>query len=266
VSNCSAERSNALLAPSRLPDGHAATTPASADLRIVPRRATRRAGRHEAMIIESRFNGPPQSGNGGYSAGLFASMLAEAGPAEVTLRRPPPLDVPLRVTGTNPVGVYDPDGELVAQVASTDAFQEIVPGVSEAEAEQASRTYPGFADHPFPTCYVCGPERPDGLRIFPGRLPDGRTAAPFVVPEDATTATTWAALDCPGGWSIIGPGRPYVLGRMAATVSELPAAGDGCVVVGAAVRTEGRKALVRSALYGPSGEPLAWARATWIAI
>ncbi|MEV4624044.1 hypothetical protein AB0J74_35700, partial [Asanoa sp. NPDC049573] len=27
-------------------------------------------------------------------------------------------------------------------------------------------------DHPFPTCYVCGPERADGLRIFPGPVGD----------------------------------------------------------------------------------------------
>ena len=46
------------------------------------------------------------------------------------------------------------------------------------EAVAASATYPGFSAHPFPTCFVCGPERAegDGLRLFPGRLPDGRTA------------------------------------------------------------------------------------------
>ena len=27
------------------------------------------------MIIESRFNGPPGSGNGGWSAGVFAAAL-----------------------------------------------------------------------------------------------------------------------------------------------------------------------------------------------
>jgi hypothetical protein len=126
---------------------------------------------------------------------------------------------------------------------------------------------------------VCGPERPagDGLRIFPGPLAEGRTAAPWLVPEGCSTATVWAALDCPGGWAAIGPGRTYVLGRMAARVHTLPPPGSQCVIVGAVVGTEGRKAQVHTALYGGGGdgngggEPgrpqlLAWARSTWIAI
>ena len=30
--------------------------------------------------------------------------------------------------------------------------------------------YPGLGNHPFPTCFACGPDRAegDGLRIFPG--------------------------------------------------------------------------------------------------
>lgn len=220
------------------------------------------------MIIESRFNGPPGTGNGGYCAGRFAATLAGRGPVEVTLRRPPPLDVPLTpVTGPDgDVEVRGPDGELIAQVTVVEPFSVSVPPVSWAEAVDVTTSYAGFADHPFPTCYVCGPQRTDGLRIFPGRLPDGRTAAPFVLPDDVSVATVWAALDCPGGWSIITPGRPYLLGRMAAVVSTLPAAGDKCVVVGATARVEGRKAMVHSALYGPTGSLLAYARATWIAI
>src|SRR5439155_1527101 len=89
-----------------------------------------------------------------------------------------------------------------------------VPAGSWEEAMAAAEHYPGFAAHPFPTCYACGPRRPpgDGLRLFPGRLPDGRTAAPWVVPEDIEPAVVWAALDCPGGWSIAVESRPYVLG------------------------------------------------------
>ena len=43
--------------------------------------------------IDPRFNGPPGSGNGGYTCGLVAGLLG--GPAEVTLRLPPPLGTPL---------------------------------------------------------------------------------------------------------------------------------------------------------------------------
>lgn len=224
------------------------------------------------MIIESRFNGPPDSGNGGYSAGVFAAALADgpgggSGPVEVTLRRPPPLAVPLAVAARDgEADVRAPDGAVVAEVRRVEPFEATVPGVPWATAVAASTGYAGFADHPFPTCYVCGPDHPHGLRIFPGRLPDGGTAAPFVVPPGVSPETVWAALDCPGGWSIISAGRPYVLGRIAAVVDALPAPGDECVVTGAVLRTEGRKALTHSTLHGPTGDRLGYARATWIAI
>jgi hypothetical protein len=112
------------------------------------------------------------------------------------------------------------------------------------------------------------------LRLFPGRLPDGRTAAPWIVPDDVEPALMWAALDCPGGWTVPEMGltdgataiRPYVLGRIAARVDALPAPGDGCVVMGAFLAQEGRKADVISTVYGPDGAVLALARATWIAL
>src|SRR5690606_16223453 len=93
----------------------------------------------------------------------------------------------------------------------------------------------GFTTHPFPTCFVCGPERAegDGLRLFPGRLPGGRTATPFRVPAEVTPEIVWASLDCPGGWAVPQEGRPYVLGRLAARVESLPGPGQRCVVVGA---------------------------------
>ncbi|MGB2569752.1 hypothetical protein ACPFP2_15045 [Micromonospora citrea] len=215
------------------------------------------------MIIESRFNGPPGSGNGGWSAGVFATAYGGNRPVEVTLRRPPPLDTPLALADGD---VLDPDGRLVARVDPTDDLPPAVPGVDAATARAASARYPGLVDHPFPGCYVCGPDRADGLRIFPGRLPDGRTAAPFRAPERVVPATVWAALDCPGGWAVIAPGRPYVLGRIAAVLDALPEPGDECVVTGAAVGGEGRKAYVRTSLYGPTGALLGRARATWIAL
>ncbi|MBX7265399.1 hypothetical protein KIF24_04605 [Micromonospora sp. Llam7] len=215
------------------------------------------------MIIEARFNGPPDSGNGGWSAGVFATAYGGDGQVEVTLRRPPPLDTPLALLDGE---VRDPAGEVVAQLRPAAELDDVVPPVDLATARAASAAYPGLVDHPFPGCYVCGPERDDGLRIFPGRLPDGRTAAPVRTPREVGSAMVWAALDCPGGWAVIGPGRPYVLGRIAARVEALPRPGDECVVTGAAIAVEGRKALVRSSLYGADGALLAHARATWIAV
>ncbi|MDG4767608.1 hypothetical protein O7632_26460 [Solwaraspora sp. WMMD406] len=234
------------------------------------------------MIIPARFNGPPGSANGGYAAGLFAQALLGAAatevvadrPVRVTLRRPPPLDVELSLVPVDgealrvhaPAG-SDPVGELIAEVEATGPGGSApVAPVSVAEAESAGTAYPGFVDHPFPGCYVCGPRRADGLRIFPGPVADGRSAASFVMPDDPTVATVWAALDCPGGWTVLAVGRPYVLGRITATVAALPTPGQPYVVVGSLIATSGRKAEVRTALYGPADELLGAAEATWIAV
>ncbi|MGC4876800.1 hypothetical protein ACLQ26_11150 [Micromonospora sp. DT43] len=213
------------------------------------------------MRIESRYNGPTGSGNGGWSAGLFAAE-AGPGPVEVTLRRPPPLETALSLVDGD---VRDPAGELVAEVRPAGVVDAVVPPVDRETAVEASTRYPGFVGHPYPGCFVCGPSRTDGLRIFPGRLSDGRTAAPFRAPEQVSDATVWAALDCPGGWTVLAPDRPYLLGRIAAVVHARPAPGDECVVTGALIGVDGRKALVHTSLYGPGGALLGAARATWIA-
>jgi hypothetical protein len=156
------------------------------------------------MQIPSRFNGPPGSGNGGWSAGAFARASGLGGVVEVTLRVPPPLDTDLAYAGD---AFRTADGTLVASVRAAADVGDPVPPVPPDEAAAASAAYPGFSTHPFPTCYVCGPERADGLRVFPGPLPDGRNAAPWTVPDDISAETVWAALDCPGGWSALHSGR-----------------------------------------------------------
>src|SRR5689334_8140503 len=70
------------------------------------------------MRIESRYNGPTGSGNGGWSAGVFAAEAGGTGPVEVTLRRPPPLETELRLVDGE---VRDPAGELVAEVRPVSA-------------------------------------------------------------------------------------------------------------------------------------------------
>ncbi len=219
------------------------------------------------MIIERRYNGPPTSGNGGWTAGLIATMID--GSAEVTLRLPPPLDTPLRVNTTDQIlSVYADGDALVATAQPAEVTAEPIGAVPFAQAQAVSATYPGFTANPFPSCFVCGPKRTpgDGLRLFTGRLDNGDTATPWIVPDDVSAPMIWAALDCPGGWSIGIEARPYVLGRISAHVDAVPAPGDECVVMGRLLEMAGRKASVASVLYGPDGAALAWARATWIAL
>jgi len=63
------------------------------------------------IIIKSRFNGPPDSGNGGYVCGVVASALE--GPSIVTLRKPPPLERELILETLDERHAVLRDGETV---------------------------------------------------------------------------------------------------------------------------------------------------------
>lgn len=214
------------------------------------------------ITVAARYCGPPTSGNGGYTAGLIATRLPY--PVAVTLRTPPPLDTPLRLRIEDKHATLCAGEVLVAEADPVQVLAEPVAPVSADQAWAAAQQFPGLTAHPFPTCYVCGPQRRDGLGIFPGRLPDGRTAAPWTVPAQVTEPTVWAALDCPGGWTIKLEERPAVLGRIAARIHTLPAPGQECVVVGEPRGRHGRKVQVATGLYGADGELLAHCEAVWI--
>src|SRR5262245_34329815 len=131
----------------------------------------------EQFTIEARFNGPDDSANGGYTCGRVAALLG--GSAEVTLRSPPPLERALAVErDADRLAVFD--GEtLVAEAVPSSVELDLPDPPAWKVAEAATSRYPGFAEHAFPRCFVCGPEREpgDGLRIFAGPLGDGRFAA-----------------------------------------------------------------------------------------
>ena len=53
-----------------------------------------------SLLVPSAFNGPPTSGNGGWSAGALTALLGGSSlgrTVEVTLRLPPPLETELAV-------------------------------------------------------------------------------------------------------------------------------------------------------------------------
>jgi hypothetical protein len=214
------------------------------------------------VIIPARFNGPPGSANGGYACGLFSEALG--GGFEITLLLPPPLETQLDI-----VGDELRDGEVVVARARRAAHSdEDVPApVSLAEAEEASKRYPGFEHHAYPTCFTCGPERADGLRVFAGPVEgrEGVVAAPWIPGPRVRAEIVWAALDCPAGWAVDDFQREGVLlGRMAASIHGRPEPGEAHVVIGWRIGEEGRKRFAGSALYAADGELVAHARSTWI--
>lgn len=225
--------------------------------------------------IATRFRGPTSSGNGGYTAGLLASHLP--GAVEVTLRRPPPLERDLPTIETSAGWQLRDGDDLVAEAVavSRDSLGERVPAVDVDTARAAEGAYPGLHRHPFPECFVCGPAREsgDGMRLAPGRLPDGRTACTWT--PDASLAGdggriadpyVWAALDCPGGWTGDLEGRPMVLGRIGALVVTAPRVGQTYVVVGRRRGADGRKTWTASTVYDAEGQVRGLASHTWIHI
>ncbi len=231
------------------------------------------------MLVPARFNGPASSGNGGWTAGALAERATSLGvpaPVAVQLRRPPPLDRTLDVVRVDGSVELRDAGEVVAVAEHDDtgAWDPPAP-VDPAAARAAEADYPGLRSHPFPRCFSCGPDREDGLRIFPGPAGDDRVAATWVPTADLAadgqgggavgTAVTWAALDCVSGWSSDLEHRPLVLARMAAVVESPPQAGTAYVVVGVTRRVEGRKTWTASAMYD-DGRLVAQARHLWIAI
>jgi hypothetical protein len=234
------------------------------------------------LVIGRRFNGPPSSANGGYTAGAIVEEVRRtsrwAGDLTVRLLKPPPLDVPLALVeahGTVEAHAGDRSGEVVA-VARREgpASWTSTPPVTVADARAVEGSYPGLRAHPFPTCFSCGPGREpgEGLRIFPGRLPDGRVASTWTPhtsvagPGGAVgTAVTWAALDCVGGWSSDLEHRPLVLAEMCARVGGPPRAGTTYVVVGSLRRARGRKTWTSSAMF--DGDRLVGqAEQLWLAV
>lgn len=218
----------------------------------------------QTLTIDGRFNGPEGSGNGGYTCGLVAGLLG--GTVEVTLRRPPPLDRPLDVEREGDRLLVRDGDALVAEAEPASVELDAPAAPSYGEAERASVRYPGFEEHAFPTCFVCGPAREpgDGLRIFAGPMGDGRVASPWT-PAEVAPELVWAALDCPGAIAVGYPERgETLLGRFAAKIEELPRIGERCVVVGWPLGEEGRKLYAGTALFGEDGRQLASAHATWI--
>ena len=214
------------------------------------------------VTIAERFNGPPGVGNGGYVCGLIAAGLQPARPAaQVSLFLPVPLGIPLTLQRTlpGPVRLLHHDA-VVAEGHEFTGELEAPPPPSPAEAAEASARFD--VDHPFPTCFVCGPQREDGLRIFPGAAGD-RLACTWR-PPDADPVYAWAALDCPSGFACMPPGSLSVLASMTARIHALARVGEEHVISAWKISSEGRKHRGGSAIHDAGGGLVAVAEALWI--
>jgi hypothetical protein len=228
----------------------------------------------ESLAIPSSFNGPLQSGNGGYCSGVLARFLQTA--AEVNLRRPIPLEKPLAVVRQTDGSVQMLDGEtLLAEAHSAPEFDVELPApVSLQQARLATARYRGLPDGPFSRCFVCGRARTDAFGVFAGAVEGRRlVAAPWTPPSwtadtegDVLPQFVWAVLDCPTYFAshIEEELSTSVLARLTARINAPIPVGEEHVVVAWPIETDGRKRYAGSALLSPDGKALAVASALLI--
>jgi len=198
------------------------------------------------------------------------------GAAEVSLRRPVPLDTPLDVVRENDDSVRVLDGEaLVVDARSAPELDVEVPApVSPHEASLATANYRGRSEGLFSRCFVCGRAREDAFGVFAGAV-EGRqlVASPWTPPSWTADAAgrvlpefVWAVLDCPTYFALYMNGElpTSVLARLTARIDGPVVAGDEHVVIAWPIETDGRKRHAGSAVLSPDGEALAVARALLI--
>ncbi|MYM64892.1 hypothetical protein [Pseudomaricurvus sp. HS19] len=232
-----------------------------------------------SVVIQNRFCGPPDSGNGGYVCGLIGEALG--GKATVRLFLPPPLGRPLTldIQGADAQLL---DGDKLVAKGQAEAVDVECPDIpSWAETLEASKAYVGFKQHPFPGCFVCGPQRleGDGLRIFPGKLPGSEVVAGPWLPDGSLLGQNgssnhidrvfiWAALDCTSAFPMFPTreGKALVLGQMSVQVHNDVAVGEQCIALGWPLGQDGRKLHSASAIVKPDGSLAGTAKATWIEV
>ena len=236
-----------------------------------------------SLIVEGRYAGPPNMGHGGYVAGMLVDQVggASAGPVEVTLRRPVPLDARLElVPGDDGKVELRREDELIAEAGpapdpSVITALDVPPPPSLETAAAAAAGSPSLYDGGrgvHPTCFGCGNRRSDdeGLRVFAGPVPDGprQVAGVWRPGTDERTSDGWvlAALDCPGAFAFIAEGtRAGLLGRIVfQRLDPAPVRADADhVVTGWQIGVDGRKMFAGTALFDTDGRCLAAAKATW---
>ena len=230
------------------------------------------------VVIDRRFRGPNDSGNGGYSCGLLG--VRAGNPSEVRLRRPPPLTRPLRVEEDDGVLRLLDGPDVVAEARSVERVEVDVPEspVSFAAAERSATPMQDF----FPQCFVCGAARAagDGLRIFAGPVPerDGVFAAPWIPDESLGAADdadqvagefVWASLDCPTASPVlptVAPDRAIVLGTLAVERRQPVRVGQPHVLMSWLQSSSEKVGVGAAAVLREDGEVCAVSRGLWVLI
>lgn len=231
-------------------------------------------------IVSHRQAGPPGCGNGGWVCGLLTERLDDLVPAEgdltsatVRLSAPTPLGSPLRwevdgsVAEPGELAVHLLDRETLLGTARR-APDPVLAVPSPVTIEEARAAAAGFdaAGHPYPGCFVCGPEAEGGLHVYASPVTgrDDVLASPVTLTEEGLPPVL-AALDCPGAFTVGFGEEALLLGTFTSTLHADVPVGRELVVTAWQVGRDGRKRWSGTALFD-GDRLLASAAATWIAV
>lgn len=228
--------------------------------------------------ISSRFEGPPGSGQGGFTAARVVEAI-EA-PATVAFRSPIPLDQDLSLTqlADDHWTLSDWAGTIVLDITAWEPVWATIQPISIEDAIAARRRFEYSPDnHPAHHCFSCGAQ-PESMHVHAGPLGDGRYATDWTIPTWAADenglvdpAVAWAAVDCTAAWFVGGSGgkKPAFTVQLAVEVLEPLIAGETYAVVGSEgdypFEWDGRKRGACSAAFAADGTLVARSRSFWVA-
>ncbi|MBI4969915.1 MAG: hypothetical protein HZC25_17505 [Rhodospirillales bacterium] len=230
----------------------------------------------ETITIAPRFNGPRQSGNGGYVGGLLAGLAGRT--VAVTFRKPSPLATPLAVVESPDAKLALMDGDSLIAEAQPFVLALDVPKAPDPKTCEAISATGGCGEgSPFAWCFGCGRFHPDGLHVMSGPVPgpEKMAAAAWRPRYDLGDARSflpkpflWAALDCIGAIALRKDDRQaaFLTGRMAAKVDDSVLADRLYRVIAWVTGAEGRKRFTGAALIDEKERVRGLAFTTWIEV
>lgn len=166
----------------------------------------------DTIRIGDWFQGPTNSGQGGWTAQRFLAAIARHAdrPMTAAIKTAIPLDVDLTVVPhADRWELVAPDSTVVMVASEWEPAFADTPPVTVDAARAARRRFLDTVDeHPVPSCFSCG-QLPESMGVHAGPLDDGtdRFATDWTVPDwavdergDVDPGALWAAIDCCAAW------------------------------------------------------------------
>ncbi|MCP5024732.1 MAG: hypothetical protein GY929_00465 [Actinomycetia bacterium] len=258
------------------------------------------------LRFPDRFVGPPGHANGGAFAGALTCLArhhadaAWVGSLSVRLARPIPLNTDLTVeiidadnrvemTVTNAETIIatgwvetrdepDPDGIMAMSADRLAALVDAAtPTTAAAERADASPIRHPDADIDFDTCFVCGDDHPNGLRLTLGALDDETAwrrwhpATEFAEKGGLSPLVSTAALDCSSAALLrldgtLQSGESVLLGTFDVDHLRRPHPDADLRLIARTSHRDGRKIWSDMALVDPDEGATVISRATWVVV